>query len=106
MDDVQRLGESAHDRVGDGVIAAQDDRQGAAVEDGASHRRNVVECADDVGWHAIGVARVNDAVVLHLVDEIFAPRLGVVVAAVASGGETKGMLAQCARAETRTGHER
>jgi hypothetical protein len=92
MDDVQLLVEGTEDRIGDRMIAAKHHRQRAAVEDPAHHGRDVLEGARRVGRMNVDVAYVGDQALRHLLDEIFAPRLGVVVA-VAAAIETQGMLA-------------
>jgi hypothetical protein len=79
VDDVEPLGVGANHRVRDGVIAADDDGEGARVEDAADIARDVVEGLADVGVDDVGVATVDDPVVPPLVLEVATILVDVVV---------------------------
>ena len=101
---VERLVVGPDDRVADGVVATQDDWQGAAVEELAGHRRDIVEGVHDVGRQDVRVADVDHPAVSHLVLEEPPPRLRVVVASPVSV-EADRVLPDTARPHPRAGQE-
>ena len=107
VDDVQRflVLVPPDDRVGDGVVAAEDHRQRPPGEDRPGEVGRVVERALHVGGPHVDVADVGDGPVRHLVGEVGATGFRVVEPGV-GGGEAQGMLSNRARPHARTREER
>ena len=70
VDDVEPLLVGPYHGVGDRVVAADDDREGARLEDLLHVARDVLEGLLDVGVDDVGVTAVDDPVVLPLVLEV------------------------------------
>ena len=107
VDDVEPLLVRAHDRVGDRVVASDDDRERTRVEDRAHVAGDVVEGAPDVRVDDVRVAAVHDPVVLPLVLEEAPVLLDVVVAQLLLDRPVSRVfhrqLADLARGEARAG---
>lgn len=98
--DRRLLGERAHAGDVHRMVAAQNHRNGAALEDLAHRRLSVAVAGGGVRMHHVSVANVDDA---HFVGrQVHHVVLVVVGAAVAEGEESRG-LANRARPETGAG---
>src|SRR5262249_29913853 len=92
VDDVEPLAVRPHHRVGDGVVAADDDWEDAGGEDAADVPGDVGERALDVGVDDVRVAAVHDAAMAALVLEVAPVLLDVVVAELPLGGAVPRVL--------------
>ena len=103
--DVEAMRVGADDRIGDRVVAADDDGERARLQDLPDVARDVVERPSHVRVDDVRVAAVHDPAVDALVIEVAAVSPDVVEAALpvdgASAGELERQLADLARREAR-----